>query len=251
MPQSRPVSAARARALALKARRKAREEALLAERAVQEELAAESLRLEAKRLAAEEEAERRKASRTVREAATEAAHRIVERCLKDAISGGHKSTILIELESGNPSILTRLEGTTIDVLTDIGFVVDLGEHKAELTVSWQNISWESQLLAGKLSIGHLAWLSSVSGQGLLQNIWGAVAAAAAADNFRVVLRAIPLTTNRDRWGANDVHKVVLKHTPIGVLPTPISFLTKLLKRQGYGCIAQETSSGAQTIEIAW
>lgn len=285
MARSGPISAAQARSLALRARRNTRERAqakarverqerltaehaerewrvseaarleeerLVAELAERERRANEAAQLEKERLAAEQEAERQKAAKLVRATAKKAVRRIVDRCFMGAVEGKKTATILLELDRSSLVEFNQLSSAIVELLDEMGFSAKLRENESKLIVSWASTAWECCSLDKRgISIGHLSWLSSNSGQGLLQNLWMAIANSADRDALYVDVKAVPMPGNQSRWGDNFVHKLLLKRIPIGVLPTPILFFTKTLKRQGYECFVSPGPKGTTGLRISW
>lgn len=249
MDHHRPINAGGARARVAENRRKTEELQAAERQAAEIQEVKDHERVE--RIAQQREVETKAA--VLNATATVASQRAISRCLTAALEGHQGTVIRFELES---SILSeydikRIEDKVVNALEVAGFKVQFDEDKSEAQLNWEKVKWEKFRLAGDLNAGHVAWITSVSGHGLLSNIWAAIASASGIGNGTETFGLVEIPRNKARWGPNSVQKVLLQQLPIGVLPAPVKFLLMVLRTQGFKCTHRLGEAGGGQVHVEW
>lgn len=95
-----------------------------------------------------------------------------------------------------------------------------------------------------------SWLVSTSGLGLMQNINKCLSRAANEGAREANFALISLPIKAERWGSNEMTKVVSDTEPIGVFPFRPEVFAKILKFVGFSANLSTRASN-QTLTIGW
>ena len=95
-----------------------------------------------------------------------------------------------------------------------------------------------------------SWLVSTSGLGLMQNINKCLSQSAKTGARDVNFVLVPTPMKAERWGSNQMTKVVSDTEPIGVFPFRPEVFAKMLKLVGFSANLS-THSSNQTLKIGW
>jgi hypothetical protein len=116
-----------------------------------------------------------------------------------------------------------------------------------------SIAWKA-----KDTIDHLitdiedapSWLTSTSGSGLIQNINNSAKKSASDGLSQVIFELVKIPAQTERWGRNEMKKMIFQNNPIGIFPFTSIVFEKILNRIGFSTeILNENSK--TTLVIRW
>jgi hypothetical protein len=95
-----------------------------------------------------------------------------------------------------------------------------------------------------------SWLTSTSGSGLIQNINNSAKKSASDGLSQVIFELVKIPSQTERWGRNDMKKMIFQNNPIGIFPFTSIVFEKILNRIGFSTeILNENSK--TTLVIRW
>ncbi len=129
-------------------------------------------------------------------------------------------------------------------------IVDLTEpSKDSLTIKWKSLDTIDY------NFNHIeeapSWLVSTSGAGLLENISKCLSECAKSGSNEAVFSIETLNIQTERWGDNQMIKVIFNSKPIGVFPFKPNVFSDILNYLGFVSKLKSSSTKAQQLCIRW
>jgi len=129
-------------------------------------------------------------------------------------------------------------------------IVDLTEpSKDSVTIKWKSLDTIDY------KFNHIeeapSWLVSTSGAGLLQNISLCLSDCAKSGSNEAVFSIEKLNIQTERWGDNQMMKVIFKSTPIGVFPFESNVFSDILNYLGFVSKLKSSTTNVQQLSISW